>query len=82
MQPKSVFEGGGRVSLFYVCFLSCGFGHFSVTTSCLADIGVRTVYDGLVFLPSLFCLLGVNVTALGQLYTLLTFCLQVCKLDL
>lgn len=32
-----------------LCFLRCGFGHFFVTTTYQADIGVRTVYDGLVY---------------------------------
>ena len=45
----------------------------SLTTGCLADIGVRAVYDGLVVCAFRLChLLGVSVIALGQLYVLLT----------
>lgn len=44
----------------------------SLTTDCLADIGVRAVYDGLVLCAFRLCyLLGVSVIALGQLYMLL-----------
>lgn len=53
--PNPQFDGGGRVSLFYLYVITCSFGHVSAIRSCLADIAVGTVQEGLMFCAFRLC---------------------------